>query len=402
MLQGVDTKLIGGMFLLAGTAIGGGMLALPITNGPAGFIDSTLFLFLIWLAMTLGALLILEVNLYFPTGSNIISMIKNTLGKSGELIAWLSYLFLIYALLAAYIAAGMDILSSLLALIRVFIPQWLSAFMLTGMMVGIVYKGIVLADLVNRCLIFSKFIVYFILILLTAPYISLENLQGGEAKYITGSLMVLVTAFGFALIVPSLRCYLNDDVKKLRQAIIIGSLFPLAFYMVWNAIIIGVIPKSGELGLIALLGSANPNSGLATVIQQLLNQQMITIFYRFFMSVCILTSFIGVSLCLFDFWADGLHVPKRGWYKAGLLALTFMPPLAIALFYPRAFIMALSYAGIACVVLLLLIPALMAWQGRYVKHLAVKYQLFGGKSILIAVIIAALVLMVVGVGEKFW
>ena len=41
----MNTKIIGGTLLVAGTAIGAGMLALPVLTGMAGFVPS-LFLFL--------------------------------------------------------------------------------------------------------------------------------------------------------------------------------------------------------------------------------------------------------------------------------------------------------------------------------------------------------------------
>lgn len=44
--------------------------------------------------------------------------------------------------------------------------------------------------------------------------------------------------------------------------------------------------------------------------------------------------------------------------------VTFLPPLAFALFYPRGFVMATGYAGVATAVLALLIPSMLAWQSR--------------------------------------
>ncbi|XMR53059.1 aromatic amino acid transport family protein [Escherichia coli] len=43
-------------------------------------------------------------------------------------------------------------------------------------------------------------------------------------------------------------------------------------------------------------------------------------------------------------------------------AITFLPPLAFALFYPRGSVMALGYAGVALAVLALIIPSLLTWQ----------------------------------------
>ena len=88
-----NSKLVGGVLLIVGTSIGGGMLALPVSTAAAGITNAIIFLFLCWLIMTTGALLILEVNLRLPAGSNMVSMAKSTLGLPGQIIAWITYLF---------------------------------------------------------------------------------------------------------------------------------------------------------------------------------------------------------------------------------------------------------------------------------------------------------------------
>ena len=83
--------------------------------------------------------------------------------------------------------------------------------------------------------------------------------------------------------------------------------------------------------------------------------------------------------------------PSSRWI---VVALTLLPPLAIILFYPGIFIMGLSYAGIFCVLLLMLLPALMVWSGRYVKNIAGGYEVIGGKPFIIVEIIIAVALLV--------
>jgi tyrosine-specific transport protein len=65
-----------------------------------------------------------------------------------------------------------------------------------------------------------------------------------------------------------------------------------------------------------------------------------------------------------SFLADGLKMQQKGREGLGLFLLTFLPPLLIVIYYPGAYIHALNYAGIFCVVLLLLLPALMVIFGR--------------------------------------
>lgn len=314
--------------------------------------------------MTVGALLMLEVNMRLPAGSNIISMAKSTLGLPGQIIAWITYLFLLYTLLSAYISGGSDVFNSLLHKANINLPNWLTSIIFTGIFSLVVYKGIRSVDYVNRGLMFGKLGVYVLLVAIISPHISTLGLTGGSARAFTGTLMILVTSFGFASIVPSLRDYFEDDIKTLRRVILFGSLIPLFCYIVWDAVIMGVISREGENGLLSLMNSEHATSGLTDALHQSIQNQWIGGFFGFFTSICMITAFLGVSLGLFDFLADGLRFKKSGNQGKYTLALTFIPPLAVVLLKPGIYLSALSYAGVCCVILLLLLPAIMAWKGR--------------------------------------
>ena len=79
-----------------------------------------------------------------------------------------------------------------------------------------------------------------------------------------------------------------------------------------------------------------------------------------------------------------------------LFLLTFTPPLLVVIYYPGAYIQALNYAGIFCVILLLLLPALMTVYGR--KKFSPRYIVPGGKLAQWTVIIFSLLLLI----NAFW
>lgn len=286
-----NSKLIGGILLIVGTSIGGGMLALPVSTAEVGFTNSIFFLFFCWLVMTAGALLVLEVNLRLPAGSNMISMAKSTLGMPGQIIAWITYLFLLYTLLSAYISGGSDVFNNLLHKVGINLPTSLTSILFTILFSLIVYKGIRSVDYVNRGLMFGKLGVYALLVVIISPHASSEGLTGGSARAFTGTLMILVTSFGYASIIPSLRDYFGEDIRSLRRVILLGSLIPLACYIVWDAVIMGVVSREGENGLIALMSSEHATSGLTEALSQSVQSQWISGFFGFFTSICMLTVF---------------------------------------------------------------------------------------------------------------
>lgn len=387
------SKFLGGILLIVGTSIGGGMLALPVSTAEVGFGNSIFFLILCWLIMTVGALLILEVNLRLPAGSNIISMAKSTLGLPGQIIAWVCYLLLLYALLAAYISGGSDVFNGLLQAANLSAPSWLTSLLFTGLFGLVVYGGIRSVDYVNRGLMFGKLGVYLLLILIISPHVDLSHLSGGKIQAIQGSLMILIASFGFASIVPSLREYFNDDVKALRKAILWGSLIPLGCYILWIGVIMGVVAREGDQGLLALINNPQVTSGLTTALKSTVHSSWINGFFGFFTSICMVTAFLGVSIGLFDFLADGLNLKKTGLQGKSTWMLTFLPPLAIVLIKPGIYLTALSYAGMCCVILLLLLPSMMAWRARRTDGSTALPLVPGGNMVLMAIALSAIFLL---------
>ncbi len=389
------SRFIGGILLIVGTSIGAGMLALPVANAATGFWQSSIFLLLCWVIMTLGALFILEVNLYLPPGKNMVSMAATTLGTPGLFVAWLCYLFLLYTLLSAYISGGADVLGGVLQLLHVQAHQWQLTTLFTLVFGLVVYGGIRRVDFFNRGLMFAKLGVFLILVVLIAPFIHIENIQSGDVSHITSTIMILITSFGFAIIVPNLREYFNDNVPLLKKVILLGSLIPLLCYLAWDAVIMGSLPAQGNPGLMALMHDEHTTTSLATILANTVHNPVISSLFNFFTSICMLTAFLGVSLCLISFLGDGLNIAQQGKEGFVLFMLTFLPPLLIVIYYPGAYIHALNYAGFFCVILLLLLPALMSYFGR--KHFKPAYIVPGGKAMQLLVIFCSLILLFIAI-----
>lgn len=382
----MNSKLIGGVLLVVGTTIGAGMLALPVATAQLGFWASVALLFACWGIMTICALLFLEVNLWLPPNTNLISMAGATLGPIGQSIAWAIYLLLLYSVLSAYIAGGGDLFHYLLMTSGIGIPVSVSSILFTMIFGMVVYLGIRAVDYVNRGLMFGKMGAYLLLILLILPFITMNNLQSGEFNRIVfpTSLSVTIVAFTCLMIIPSLRTYFNNDLKSLRLAIVLGTTIPLICYIAWDAVIMGVVPLDGVPGLREMIHSASSNSDLVAALTGMLNKSHITMLAKFFTSICMATSFLSVSLSLSDFLSDGLSVKKAGAGSILIFAATFLPPIMVVLFYPDAFIRGLHYAGLSCFILMIVFPPLMVWSGRYYKAYATSegYRVAGGKFLL--------------------
>jgi tyrosine-specific transport protein len=385
---------LGGLMLIVGTSIGAGVLALPIVLAFAGTFNAVLMLVAIWFIMTLGAFLMLEANLYFHTNSNLVTMASRTLGLPGRFFAWIIYLFLLYTLLTAYMAGGGDILYGISKeVLKFVIPHWLAILVFVFIFSLIVINGIRSVDVVNRFFIIIKLLCFTLLLGIILPHTQAHITEGNTSILIV-AMMPVVTSFGFAIIVPSLRAYLKSDVVKLRKIILFGSLIPLVAYILWVVIIQMVIPLEGPYGLKALHASPTPITMLALELKNNTHSSLVLSLANFFSSFALLTSFLGVSLCLTDFLFDGLATRETLPKRIMTYFLVYLPPMIIVIFMPGVFIRALSFAGIFAVLLLILLPALMVLKGRtlatekvyHVSYLKNKLGLYGIISIAILMV----------------
>lgn len=382
-------RLLGGILLVAGTTIGAGMLALPIVTGFAGFIPSIVLFVIYWVFMTFTALLMLEVNLWMGEHTNLITMAKKTLGRGGQAISWMIYLFLLYTLTTAYVAGGGHIIVDFARQVTEWnLPSWIGPLPLLGIFGFFVYKGARSVDYVNRILMGGLVLTYVCMVFFLSSHIQpiLLKHQRWDALWI--AVPIVSTSFGFHIIIPTLTDYLKRDVKQIRNVILIGGAIPLLIYVSWELLTLGIIPLQGENGL--LMGYEKGLDG-ATLMSQLLDQSELSLLARLFSLFAILTSFLGVSLSLRDFLSDGLKIQKSNKGRFVLYLLTFIPPLLLTLTDPRAFLNALEYAGAFGVVTLLgLIPILMVWRGRYHLKLPSTFKAPGGKIALILALLVSL------------
>lgn len=386
------SKLLGGILLVSGTTIGAAMLALPVSTGLAGFYPSLLLFILCWSFMTYTALLMLEVNLSFKHSTNLISMAHSTLGRGGVIFSWITYLFLLYALTTAYIAGSSSIiLDSIYVLTEYQLPSWAGIVPLFLIFGYFVYKGTKSVDYVNRLLMIGLVVTYFAIVALVAPHVNVELFTYSNWSFFWSGVSIVATSFGFHIIIPSLTTYFHEDVKQMKNAIIIGSAIPLVVYVVWELLALGVIPLYGPEGL--LEGYKHGANG-AYLLAVLLKDPWISTIARAFSFFAIITSFLGVALSLTDFLSDGLKIKKTHTGRLLLYCLTFIPPLIFTLFDPRAFLSALEYAGAFGVVSLLgFLPALMVWSGRYYKNYQTTYTAPGGKfALLLAMALSVLII----------
>ncbi|MCE5293450.1 MAG: hypothetical protein LLF94_02395 [Chlamydiales bacterium] len=382
----MKNRLFGAILLIAGTATGAAMLALPVSTGRAGFLPSLLAMGFVWGYLLFAALCTLEVAISLPKDSNLVTMAEHTLGKWGKVISGISYLFLLYALNTAYIAGTTALFQDLCEDITgVRVAQIVCAIPLLIVFSLLLRRGVKAVDAINRVFMFGLIVSFGVLLVVSLPHIHLANLSTARWQYVLPSLSIVLTAFGYHVVIPSLASYLHDDIKKLEKAIWIGSALPFIGYCFWQLATLGLVPLTG------IDAAYSQGMSGAEVLAEISQSNWITGVGTLFAFFAIITSFLGVSMSLLDFLADGLKKNVVFRFKTLLFAVAFLPPLYFALSYKRAFLSALEYAGAyGVVVLLAIIPALMTWRKRYSLHLKGGIIAPGGKPALIVFMLISL------------
>lgn len=382
-------SLFGGILLIAGCCIGAGMLGLPVLSALTGFVPSVAMLILAWLFMLCTGLLVLEVNLWFTKEVSIVSMAGKTLGWVGKAIAWVGFLFLFYAILVAYISGSGELLTNFIATLTGYeIPLSMGSLLLTIFFTIFLYLGTHAVDLFNRAMMAGLVGSYLLLVFLGFPHIDLSRLNHQDWSSAFLVLPTMIISFGYHNLIPSLKTYFGGDVKRLRLAIIIGSAIPLLIYLLWEILILGLIPLEGEGGFREGLDRGD----LATqLLKGAVGNPLVVALAHYFAFFAIVTSFLGVGLSFIDFLADGWHIKKTPLGKLWLCLAVILPPYIFAMFNPKIFLMALSYAGAFGVVILFgILPVAMVWSGRYYLNLGMKPLLPGGKFALLLIVIYAI------------
>ncbi|NHB94023.1 tyrosine transporter TyrP [Photorhabdus cinerea] len=391
----MKNRTLGSIFIVAGTTIGAGMLAMPLAAAGVGFGTTFVMLVALWVLMSYTALLLVEVYQYNPANTGLGTLAKRYLGRGGQWLTGFSMLFLMYALTTAYISGAGELLSGSLS-------SWLdkpvsvSFGILTFTIVAgsVVSIGTQSVDMVNRLLFTAKIIFLIIMLAVMMPHIKSTNLLSMpvEQGLVLSAIPVVFTSFGFHGSVPSIVSYMGGDTRKLRKIFVIGSAIPLAAYILWQLTTLGAISSHTFVGILAEQSGLN---GLLQAVREVVATPRVELAVHLFADLALATSFLGVSLGLFDYIADLFKRRKNATGRLQTGVVTFVPPLLCALYYPN-FVMALTFAAVALSILALLLPSMLAWRSRQIEQTA--YRVKGGKPALVLVFLCGIAVIAIQIG----
>ena len=381
-------KTVGSTLLVAGTMIGAGMLAMPLTSAGIGFCFTLVLLLGLWALLTFSALLFVELYQTAESDAGIGTLAEQYFGKAGRIIATAVLIIFLYALIAAYISGGGSLLKDLL-------PESfgdkVSILLFTVIFGSFIVIGTHSVDKINRVLFFVMLAAFAVVLSLMLPEIKFDNLMATpiDNALIISASPVFFTAFGFHGSIPSLNKYLGGNVKALRISILVGSAITLCAYILWQMSTHGLLTQNEFLQILKEDATLN---GLVKATLAITGSNIIAGAVKLFSTLALVTSFLGVGLGLLECIEDLL---KRSFnISAGRISLglmTFIPPLVFALFYPEGFILALGYAGQMFAFYAVVLPMSLVWKARR-AHTNLPYKVWGGNLTLIIVLVLGVII----------
>ena len=381
-------KTVGSTLLVAGTMIGAGMLAMPLTSAGIGFGFTLVLLLGLWALLTFSALLFVELYQTAESDAGIGTLAEQYFGKTGRIIATAVLIIFLYALIAAYISGGGSLLKDLL-------PESfgdkVSILLFTVIFGSFIVIGTHSVDKINRVLFFVMLAAFAVVLSLMLPEIKFDNLMATpiDNALIISASPVFFTAFGFHGSIPSLNKYLDGNVKALRISILVGSAITLCAYILWQMSTHGLLTQNEFLQILKEDATLN---GLVKATLAITGSNIIAGAVKLFSTLALVTSFLGVGLGLLECIEDLL---KRSFnISAGRISLglmTFIPLLVFALFYPEGFILALGYAGQMFAFYAVVLPVSLVWKARR-AHTNLPYKVWGGNLTLIIVLVLGVII----------
>ncbi|MBN2454702.1 hypothetical protein JXB11_04100 [Candidatus Woesearchaeota archaeon] len=309
---------------LIGTTVGAGILGIPYVVAKSGFAAGMLHILIIGAVMILLKLYMGEVVLRTKKIHQMTGYAERYLGRDGK--NWMvgTMIFGVYCALIAYtIGVGHSLNAIFPSLSPFFFSMVFFAVAST-----IIYRG--LKAVKDSELLLTSLVVLIagaiIAIALFSDKFSGANMSTFSYPFMLVPFGTVLFAFMGSTAVPEMKLELGRNAKKLKKAIVIGGLIPIAVYALFALAVVGT--SSGTVSEVATISLSEVFGGSMAVLANL------------FAVLAMGTSFIALGLALRD-----MYIYDYKMHETEAWVLTCLFPLATFVFGINSFIAVIGIAG---------------------------------------------------------
>ena len=329
-------------FVVTGNMLGAGILALPVKTGLSGFIPSVVGILLIWgLMLSTAIILAGQKSLTESETADLPTFFQKELGTAGKWITVVANMVILYGLLVAYISGTASVVETLfrkpVPTPLIIICFFLVATLLTLFGMKLMRKG-------NALIMILMWLTFGILVFYCAEHVDTQRLRFTDWPYLPATLPIVVTAFHFHNIIPSICRSMDFDQWAIRRAMFLGTFIGLIMNLIWVFVVITALPLGGH-GTDTILGAFHGNLPATVPLSHLLQSQTFTISAMVFALLAMTAAYMANGTALTSFIRDLTTTHLHTSSKAVAAAVAFLPPLFISLVYPDVFLDAIGLVG---------------------------------------------------------
>lgn len=359
---------VSSIFLAAGTCIGGGTIALPMVFAKVGVIPSLAIMIFIWLLNYYPSLAGAELNLRSERGLSLGELGKTFSGAGAQAMGEIVVKILSYASLTIHLCGSSSILQKLL---EEYFHCGISVLAIETCIalfgaVLLLFPFKVISALNN--VMFTALILMFLVLLGTifrlVDFDKIPWTVNASACDWLSVCPVMFAAYGYQLILHTLRDYCGKEPAALRKSVFFGSLIPTLVYMLWSSSSLSVVFSSNPDFFSQMIAG---KAEVGSFVRELANASSLPNFQMLVWLISILaimTSFVGVGLGLAETLNFTLQkrTESAGVRKVSASIMTILPAYIVAANFPGAFIKILGFAGALFVVLGILLPVYLLFK----------------------------------------
>lgn len=363
-------------FLLAGTAIGSGMISLPMVLAKFGIIKSCCIMISFAVLTYLTALIRADLNINLHSTA--------TLEECGCYFgcSWAGFLgnillkLLSFALIAAYLFGLASILKTLFNAPS----QNLMIFVVSVVVATVFIFASELIVNLNKFLFTGLFCAFLVLVLklFGDTHIKFIPQQSEviELNAWTEIVPIIFTSFGLQGSIHSVTKICNNNSSKIKGACFWGCLAATIVYIIWTAAILFVISNSDpDFFQLMVAGKSTDVGELVKILSQASSSQMVHIIVWIVSTLAILTSILGAGLALIDIFEQewrGKSCKWKGTRNWKIVGLVIFVPAFVSMLIPNAFIKILNFAGVILACIAIIIPSIISIKMQQIKKVRYK------------------------------
>lgn len=337
----MHVKLLQSVGFLVGSALGAGILALPVITSLGGYLPSVIWSLLVAAALGTTGHLLAKRAIELGDDVHLASLCRRFLGPIFAQVVLVMIAVHYGSLLVAYCSVGSSLIGECLRVQHYTSPHWgaLSYLAIISFLCLLKPKSFLRTNLIMTALL----VVIYIGIIATGwDLVEVSRLTTCQLSSSLWTLPIFYSAFGFHSVIPSMCRFCDYEPKLVKRALWLSVACIWLIVMFWQTLVMGSVDLADLRKVLDVGGPAT------AALSQFSRRPSISILSNLFAFLAIVTSHTGVVFALRDYGLDFFRSTRKnsskGLFRATTAGLLFVPMMG-ALRFPHIFETALTFSG---------------------------------------------------------